>query len=61
MPWFQKRRAVAEQEQHRLWKQARLNTDINKLISTMSEVEIVDSFNAIERHLLAEIQVSSSI
>ncbi|KAG6470577.1 hypothetical protein ZIOFF_071651 [Zingiber officinale] len=60
MPWFQKRRAVAEQEQHRLWKQARLNTDINKLISTMSEVETVDSFNAIERHLLAEIQQQGS-
>ncbi|CAL9054431.1 uncharacterized protein LOC135675953 [Musa acuminata AAA Group] len=56
MPWFHRRRAAAEQEQHRLWRQARMSTDMNKLISKMSEVEIVDSFNAIERHLLAEIQ-----
>lgn len=57
MPWFQRRRAAAEHEQRRLWRQARMNTDINKLLSTMSEVEVVDSFNAIEKHLLAEIQV----
>lgn len=57
MPWFQRRRAVAEQEQHRLWRQARMKTDIQLFISRMSELEIVDSFNAIERHLLGELQV----
>ncbi|XP_059640577.1 uncharacterized protein LOC132282804 [Cornus florida] len=56
VPWFQRRRAVAEQEQHRLWRQARMKTDIQQFISKMSELEIVDSFNAIERHLLGEIQ-----
>lgn len=58
MPWFQRRRAVAEQEQDRLWRHARTNFDIEQLISKMSELEIVDSFNAIERHLLREIQVT---
>jgi len=58
MPWFQSRRAAAEQEQRKLYRPARINCDIQKLISKMSEVEIVDSFNAIERHLLAEIQVT---
>lgn len=61
MPWFRRKRAAVEQEQHRLWRQARINTDIHKLISKMSEVEIVDSFNAIERHLLGEIQVVTSL
>lgn len=60
MPWFQRRRAVAEQEQHKLWRQARMKTDIQQFISKMSELEIVDSFNAIERHLLEEIQVLPS-
>ncbi|KAF3949767.1 hypothetical protein CMV_024401 [Castanea mollissima] len=57
MPWFQRRRAVAEQEQHKLWRQARMNTDIQQFISKRSELEIVDSFNAIERHFLEEIQL----
>jgi hypothetical protein len=57
MPWFQRRRAVAEQEQHKLWRQARMNSNIQQFISKMSELEIVDSFNVIERHLLGEIQV----
>lgn len=57
MPWFQRRRAAAEQEQNRLWRQARMRTDIQQLISKMSELEIVDSFNAIERHLTEETQV----
>lgn len=57
MPWFRRRRAVAEQEQDRLWRQARIKTDIQLLISKFSEVEIVDSFNLIERLLLKEIQV----
>ncbi|KAJ4960451.1 hypothetical protein NE237_020361 [Protea cynaroides] len=60
MPWFQRRRAVAEQEQHRLWRQARMKTDIQQFIPKMSELEIVDSFNATEKHLLAEIQLQKS-
>ncbi|TKY54938.1 DENND6A protein [Spatholobus suberectus] len=56
MPWFQRRRAVAEQEQDRLWRHARMKTDIRQLISKMSELEIVDSFNVIERLLLRELQ-----
>ncbi|KAK1263548.1 hypothetical protein QJS04_geneDACA012026 [Acorus gramineus] len=56
MPWFRKRREAAEQEQHRLWRQARVVADIKTFISKMSELEVVDSFNAIQRHLLAEIQ-----
>ncbi|KMS97444.1 hypothetical protein BVRB_5g126800 [Beta vulgaris subsp. vulgaris] len=60
MPWFTRRRAVAEREQHRLWKQARLRTDIQQFLSKMSELEVVDSFNAIERHLLGELQLQNS-
>ena len=57
MPWFERRRAVAEQEQHRLWRQARINADVPRLISKMPELEVVDLFNAIERHLLREMEV----
>lgn len=57
MPWFQRRRLVAEQEQERLWRQARMGIDIQHFILKTSEIEIVDSFNAIERHLRAEIEV----
>lgn len=57
MPWFQRRRSVAEQEQHRIWRQARAKADIRQFLSKMSEVEVVDSFNAVEKHLLAEIQL----
>ncbi|KAK1288075.1 hypothetical protein QJS10_CPB19g01469 [Acorus calamus] len=57
MPWFRKRREAAEQEQHRLWRQARVVADIKTFISKMSELEVVDSFNAIQRHLLAEMQL----
>lgn len=60
MPWFQKRRAAAEQEQRRLWRLARKTADIHNLISKMSELEIVDSFNSIERHLLEEMQSTST-
>ncbi|XP_071903474.1 uncharacterized protein [Coffea arabica] len=60
LPWFRRKRAVAEQEQLRLWRQVRMKTDIKKFISQLSEVEIVDSFNAIERHLLGELQQSGS-
>lgn len=59
-PWFQRRRAVAEREQHRLWRQARMKTDIQQLISKMSELEIVDSFNAIEKYILAEGELQQS-
>ncbi|XP_071731523.1 uncharacterized protein [Rutidosis leptorrhynchoides] len=55
-PWFHRRRAVAEQEQHRLWRQARMNANIQVFINKLSELEIVETFNAIERHLLAEMQ-----
>lgn len=37
-----------------------MKTDILQFISKMSELEIVDSFNAIERYLLAEMQVHLS-
>ncbi|XP_057804954.1 uncharacterized protein LOC131020264 [Salvia miltiorrhiza] len=56
LPWFRRKRAVAEQEQYKLWRQARLKTNIHQLISKMSELETVDSFNAIERHLYGEMQ-----
>lgn len=51
---------MAEQEQQRLWRQARMKTDIQHFISKMTEIEIVDSFNVIERHLRSEIQVEFS-
>ncbi|XP_024438368.1 uncharacterized protein LOC7487092 isoform X2 [Populus trichocarpa] len=60
MPWFQRRRTVVEQEQHRLWRQARMKADIQLLMSRMSELEIVDSFNSIERHLHGEILMEKS-
>ncbi|XP_019177075.1 PREDICTED: protein DENND6A isoform X2 [Ipomoea nil] len=59
IPWFQRRRAVAEHEQYRLWRQARMKTDIKQVISQMSELEIVDTFNAIERNLIKEMQASA--
>jgi hypothetical protein len=58
MPWFRQRRAAAEQEQQRLWRQARMNVDIEKLMSNMSELERIDSFNAVERYLLREMEVT---
>ncbi|KAL4584195.1 hypothetical protein LXL04_008787 [Taraxacum kok-saghyz] len=57
--WFERKRAVAEQEQQRLWRQARLDADIQDFITNSSELEIVENFNAIERHLLAEMKESS--
>lgn len=33
-----------------------MRADIQQLISRMSELEIVDTFNGIERHLLGEMQ-----
>ncbi|CAH9106908.1 unnamed protein product [Cuscuta europaea] len=56
IPWFQRKRAIAEHEQYRLWRQARMKTDIKEVISQMSELEIVDAFNAIERNLVREMQ-----
>nr|KJB39344.1 hypothetical protein B456_007G007400 [Gossypium raimondii] len=60
LPWFQRRLAIAENEQHRLWRQARMKTDIHLLITKMPELEIVDCFDAIERHLLGEMQLQQS-
>ncbi|XAR51275.1 hypothetical protein NMG60_11005864 [Bertholletia excelsa] len=56
IPWFQRRRAVAEQEQHKLWSQARLKTNIKQFISEMSELDIIETFNLIERCLLEEME-----
>ncbi|XBI70681.1 hypothetical protein VPH35_065100 [Triticum aestivum] len=58
MPWFRQRRSAAEQDQIRLWRQARMNVDIEKLMSKMSELERIDSFNVIERYLLKEMENS---
>lgn len=58
MPWFRQRRAAAEQEQQRLWRQARMNVNIEKLMSNMSEIERIDSFDAVERYLLREMEVT---
>ncbi|KAL3512289.1 hypothetical protein ACH5RR_025006 [Cinchona calisaya] len=60
LPWFRRKRAVAEQEQLRLWRQVRMKTDIKQFILKLSEVEIVDSFNAIERDLLVELQTGGA-
>ncbi|XP_054818441.1 uncharacterized protein LOC129317999 isoform X1 [Prosopis cineraria] len=60
MPWFQRRQAVAEQEQDRLWRHSRMTIDIQQLLSKMTELEIVDSFNAIERHFVREVQLQQS-
>lgn len=57
MPWFQRRRAVAEQEQHRIWRQARSKADVQSFLTSMTEVEVVDSFSAVERHLIIELQM----
>ncbi|KAG8074331.1 hypothetical protein GUJ93_ZPchr0006g42720 [Zizania palustris] len=58
MPWFHQRRVAAEQEQQRLWRQARMNVDIEKLMSKLSELEKIDLFNAIEQYLLREMENS---
>lgn len=57
MPWFRQRRSAAEQDQQRLWRQARMNVDIEKLMAKMSELERIDSFNVIERYLQREVEV----
>ena len=57
MRWFRQRRSAAEQDQLRFWRQARMNVDIEKLMSKMSELERIDSFNVIERYLLKEMEV----
>lgn len=38
-----------------------MRADIQHFISKMSELEIVDTFNAIERHLLGELQQSTTL
>lgn len=58
MPWFQRRRAVAKQEQRRLWRLARMKTDMRLITSQMNELEAVDSFNAIEKYISEEVKVS---
>ena len=58
MPWFQRRRVMAEEEQQKLWKQARMKADIKKLILEMSELEVVECFNAVEHQLLKKMQVN---
>lgn len=35
-----------------------MNVDIEKLMSKLSELERIDSFNAIERYLLREMEVT---
>jgi len=35
-----------------------MNVDIEKLVSKMSELERIDSFNAVERYLLREMEVT---
>lgn len=35
-----------------------MNVDIEKLMSNMSELERIDSFNAVERYLLREMEVT---
>ncbi|ERM95815.1 protein DENND6A isoform X1 [Amborella trichopoda] len=60
MPWFRRRRSIAELEQHRLWRQVRMKADIQQFVSKMSELEIVDCFHFIERHILGEIQVQQA-
>lgn len=37
-----------------------MKADIREFLTKLSEVEIIDSFNAIERHLLGEMQKSGS-
>ncbi|XP_059661640.1 uncharacterized protein LOC132307792 [Cornus florida] len=59
LPWFQRKRAVAEQEQHRLWRQAIMKADIQQFLSKTSELENIEPFNTIERHL-GEMQSESA-
>ncbi|CAF2139828.1 unnamed protein product [Brassica napus] len=60
VPWFQRRRAVAEQEQRRLWKVARMRTDMRLITSQMNELEAVDSFDAIEKYINEEVKLRES-
>ncbi|CAI7770202.1 unnamed protein product, partial [Closterium sp. NIES-54] len=54
MPWFQRRRAVAEAEQHRLWRAARLRADVRKAVGGMGEADLVEAFLCVERHMAVE-------
>ncbi|GAQ91911.1 hypothetical protein KFL_008800030 [Klebsormidium nitens] len=58
-PWFQRRRAAAEHEQHRAWRAARAKADVRAFLGSMSEVEIVDAFTAVEKQLLLEVHAHS--
>lgn len=60
VPWFQRRRAVAEQEQRRLWKVARMRTDMRLVTCQMNELEAVDSFDAIEKYINEEVKLRES-
>lgn len=60
VPWFQRRRAVAEQEQRRLWKLARMRTDMRLITCQMNELEAVDSFDAIEKYINEEVKLRES-
>ncbi|CAI5941350.1 unnamed protein product [Closterium sp. NIES-65] len=57
MPWFQRRRAVAEAEQHRLWRAARLRADVRKAVGGMGEADLVEAFLCVERHMAVESKV----
>lgn len=58
MPWFQRRRAVAEAQQRRLWCRAREKADIRRFIATMDEGQLLDGFHALEKHIAGELRVS---
>ncbi|XP_002993637.2 protein DENND6B [Selaginella moellendorffii] len=60
MPWFRSRRANAEREQRRIWRQARARADVRTIVSKMPELELVETFNAILRHLVAELDLQMS-
>eukprot|EP00271_Cylindrocystis_brebissonii_P004989 TRINITY_DN16946_c0_g1_i1.p1 TRINITY_DN16946_c0_g1~~TRINITY_DN16946_c0_g1_i1.p1 ORF type:complete len:1092 (+),score=172.53 TRINITY_DN16946_c0_g1_i1:268-3276(+) len=57
MPWFQRRRAVAEAEQHRLWRKARCQADLQRFLPGMSEGALLEAFAVVEQHVVAELQV----
>ena len=57
MPWFRRRRAVAEAEQHRLWREARLGADAGRWLDRMSEGDVMEAYVCVEKHLASEIKV----
>ncbi|GJP33799.1 hypothetical protein CLOM_g18309 [Closterium sp. NIES-68] len=56
MPWFQRRRAVAEAEQHRLWRAARLRADARKFVEGMGEGELMEAFSCLATQMADERQ-----